>query len=289
MKIGNMASTLDKTGYGRWGEDTYKKLREHGYNTSYFSMANTDTVLYTAPVDEAKAILSHEKELAKDAGIEIEQVHGPWRYPPKDATEEDRAERMEKMKRSIELTAYLGVKNWIVHPLMPFGTSDCGSGNEDKTWEINLEFMSELLKTAKKHDVIICLENMPMKNFSLSKPEKILELVDTINDDNFKICLDTGHVATFEDKLSLADEVRRLGDKIYALHVHDNNFGIDLHMMPYHGRIDWDEFRKALKDINYRGSFNLETLPSRKLPDDIFEDMCKALGKIALKLAEQEK
>lgn len=41
-------------------------------------------------------------------------------------------------------------------------------------------------------------ENMPFKNFSLSKPCDILRFVKAIDDENFKICLDTGHVAVFE-------------------------------------------------------------------------------------------
>ena len=188
MKTGNMASTLDVTGYGRWGEDTYKKLREHGYSASYFNMMDTDTVLYTASREEVNKILLHERELAEESGILIDQVHGPWRWPPRDGTVEERQERMEKMKMSISMTAVLGCKHWVVHPIMPFTTCDMDKAEE--TWQINLEFMSELLKTAKECGVTICLENMPMLKFSLATPGKILELVKAINDDNFKICLD---------------------------------------------------------------------------------------------------
>ena len=101
--------------------------------------------------------------------------------------------------------------------------------------------------------------------------------------ENFKICLDTGHVSVFEE-LNLADETRKLGKEIKALHVHDNKFGEDLHLMPYFGIINWEEFYKALKDIEFDGCFSLETMPSRKLSDDIFEDMCKILSKIADKI-----
>ena len=127
MKLGITASTLNPSGYGRWGNATYQKLKEHGYSASDFDMANTDSVLYTLPRKEAETILLHEKNLAQEAGIEITQVHGPWRYPPQDSTEEDRAERMEKMKESIRMTAILGCKNWVIHPLMPFGMDDIGT------------------------------------------------------------------------------------------------------------------------------------------------------------------
>ena len=280
MKIGIQTNLFDVQGYGRWGENAYKKLKEHGFSCSDYSMANTDTLIYTASEEEADAILLHEKELAFQAGIEIVQIHGPWRYPPKDSTEDDRKERMEKMKKSIRAAALLECKNWVIHPIMPYGMQDINTEYAKKTWELNIEFMRELLDEAKKYDITICFENMPMHEFSLAKPADILRFVKEINDEHFKICLDTGHVSVFED-LVIGDEVRRLGDEIRVLHVHDNKMGKDLHLMPRFGDIDWCDFSKALKDINFAGCFSLETIPSRKLSDDIFEQMCKLLLKIS--------
>ncbi len=285
MKIGIQASTLDKSGYGRWGEDTYKKLKEQGYSCSDFDMANTESVLYTSSRADADAILVHEKELASIAGIEISQVHGPWRWPPRDLTEEDRAERMEKMKESLRMTSVLGCKNWVIHPIMPYGIEDLETGDADKTWEINLPFMREILKTAKQYDITICFENMPMTKFSIATPEQILRFVREINDDHFKVCLDTGHVNVFEG-LSLGDAVYLLGDEIRTLHVHDNKYGRDMHLMPFYGTAEWYSFGKALKDIGFCGSFSLETKPSGKLPTPIFEAMGKCLCDIACEIVK---
>lgn len=280
MKLGIQTSSLDKQGYGRWGDQTYRKLKEHGYSCSDFSMADTDTVLYTASLEEADIILLHEKALAEEAGIRIWQVHGPWRWPAADTTEEDRAERMEKMKYSIRAAALLGSKNWVIHPIMPYGVMEADTEEAQLTWDMNLAFMKELLKTAKAYDVTICLENLPMPHFSLSTPEKILELANTIDDDHFQICLDTGHVSVFRE-LDLATEVFRLGSKIRVLHVHDNTRWMDLHLMPFFGRLDWKAFADALKSIDFDGCFSLETMPSRKLPDGIYENMCHDLVQIA--------
>lgn len=280
MKIGISTNSFDAGGYGRWKENTYKKLKEHGYSCTDYNMANTADLIYTLPQKEADDILLKEKKLAEDAGIEIFQVHGPWRFPPKDFTEEDRAERMEKMQKSIRAAALLGCKNWVVHPIMPFGMEDINTENEEKTWEMNIDFMEKLVKTAEEYDVTICLENMPMRHFSLAKPEAILKVVKTLSSSHFKACLDTGHVTVF-DELNIGDEVRRLGDELRVLHVHDNTFRIDLHMLPYFGKTDWNGFASALGDIGFNGCLSLETMPPRVLPDDIFEDACKLLAKIA--------
>lgn len=136
---------------------------------------------------------------------------------------------MEKMKRSILFTSILGCKHWVIHPIMPYGIQEKDTKDAEKTWELNIEFMSRLLEYAKEQDIVICLENMPMPQFSIATPAKILEFVKTMNDDHFKICLDTGHVAVFSE-LSIADEVLRLGDNIKAIHIHDNMGDGDTHL-----------------------------------------------------------
>ena len=146
---------------------------------------------------------------------------------------------------------------------MPFGTEDIDTDLAQKTWDINLRFMKEILVTAKENDITICLENMPMRKFAIATPAHILRFVKMMDDPHFKICLDTGHVSVFPN-LRLDEEVRTLGKEIRVLHVHDNKFGSDLHLMPYFGVIDWEKFAFSLKEIQFDGSFSLETL--RKTP-----------------------
>ena len=271
---------FNKAGFGRFGEAAYRKVKECGFDAVDFAMADTETCYYTLPLEEAFELMDREKALAADAGVVISQVHGPWRYPPQDYSQEDRAERMEKMKKSIYFTSLLDCKYWIIHPIMPFNHYELGKPEAKDTWDMNLEFMSELLKTAKDYGVTICLENMPMHTFSISTPDHILKFVKEMNDDNFQICLDTGHVSVFGD-LSVAEETRKLGSYIKTLHVHDNRYGADAHLFPLFGVIDWADFSKALKDINYQGVFSVETLPSKSLPDEIYGEMCVSLYKIA--------
>ena len=279
MKLG-LCFERSSNGHTRYGEDCFKKFREHGFEYIDFGLSDTDMPYYTLPTKEGEAFLLHDKELLDKAGVIVNQVHGPWRYPPQDYSQEDRAERMEKMKKSIYFTSLLDCKYWIIHPIMPFNHYELGKPEAKDTWDMNLEFMSELLKTAKDYGVTICLENMPMHTFSISTPAHILKFVKEMNDDNFQICLDTGHVSVFGD-LKVGEEVRKLGSYIKTLHVHDNRYGADAHLFPLFGVIDWADFSKALKDINYQGVFSVETLPSKSLPDEIYGEMCVSLHKIA--------
>ncbi len=274
MKIG-----IGLGSYSRFGDDRYRKLSEHGYECVDFNMMSTDNFPYCGSSSEIEQKLIAERDLANTHNIEIYQVHGPWHWPPDDSTKELRDIKLEHVKRSLWATAVLGCKNWVLHPIMPYGISEKNTEEQPLTLDINFEFMNKALKIAKEYDITICLENMPMRNFSLATPYEILDFVKLINDANFKICLDTGHIVTFPE-ISAAQAVRDLGNEIRAFHIHDSFPDRDLHLLPYCGTIDWQDFKTALKDINYTGGLCLETAPPHKLPNDIYEELCISLNKI---------
>lgn len=269
----------------RYGQERYKKIKEIGFDCLDFNLSNTETQFYSDVQGKRDALILEEKKLIDEAGMVVNQVHGPWRVPAYDRTEDNRAERMEKMKWSIRHAALLGCKYWVIHPLMPFGFCEriTNPGCEQETWEINLVFMKELLLTAKEYDVIICLENMPMPDFSIGSPKEILRFVKEMNDERFKVCLDTGHVAVYEGH-SVGAAIRLLGNEIRVIHMHDNDGKADTHQFPYKGIIDWDDVGQALKDIDYRGVFNYETVPSHECSDAEYEQKLFRMIRIARKI-----
>ena len=273
MKIGTIESN-----YRHYGDARFMLMREHGFEAADYSMSDTDNELYQLSDDLFEKKLLHEKALAEQAGIEIYQVHGPWRWPIQDSMPEERAERMEKMKRSIRGTAILGCKYWVIHPIMPFGEKDADFAQE--TRQINLAFMRELLKTAEEVGVVICFENMPMRGLSLGSPEATLDFVKEMDHDHFKMCLDLGHMTLFK-KETAGDFVRKYADMIPVFHIHDSNGWADLHLMPYFGITDWDDFGKALREVQYEGVFSLEATLPKKLPKPMFEKTSKLMCEIA--------
>lgn len=285
MKIGIAMDRFSEQ--NRWGEEFYKKMKEFGYDCIDFQLLDTTKEIYALPQEEAEALLRKERALAEVAGMTVHQVHGPWRSP-QDATEEDRAERMEKMQRSIRMAAALGAKFWIIHPIMPFGLGDRGTEQAKQTWELNLGFMRKLLETAKEVGVTICLENMPFLNFSISTPAEIAKFIREIDDENFQMCFDTGHAeAFFKEKVGVA--LREVGEFVRVFHIHDSRFGQDRHALPYEGIIDWADFSKALREIGFDGVFSLECEPGVKTPQPMYDTLWKTLAEIADAIANGEK
>jgi sugar phosphate isomerase/epimerase len=80
------------------------------------------------------------------------------------------------------------------------------------------------------------------------------------------ICLDSGHAAITGQEP--AELVYQLGDRIKALHLHGNDRIQDLHLTPFEtADMGWEPFCRALRDIRYQGTINLEVLSAvRRTP-----------------------
>lgn len=279
MKIG-----IEGALYDVYGENRYKKMKEHGWDCCDFQwFVNTETELFKVSEEEFEARLKAEKTLADEAGIEFYQVHGPWRWPAKDDTEEDRAERFEKYEKSIRGAAILGAKYIIIHPIMPFGRKDI---DPQFSLELNVDFFKRLMPTARKYGVVICYENMPMLRHSIAIPVGLLRVIEAVNDEYFQFCLDTGHCAVFN--YSPADALRLMKKHVKTLHVHDNDGTKDQHRCPGNGVINWEEFANVLQEINYDGVLSFENsfkIDPKPETEEGYEEKLKEFVAIARKLA----
>ena len=259
-------------------EKGFYQMKSHGFDCAdYQNLLNTENELFSLSENEFEKHLLNDAKHAKNAGIEIYQVHGPWRYPPRDTTQEDRAERSEKFKKVIRGTALLGSKYMIMHPIMPWGPH--AAPDEKLFWDMNIEFISNLLPTAEKENVVICLENMPFPAHPITTSEHVHRFITEINHPNLKACLDTGHALVC--KKNPADDVRLLKDSLVTMHVHDNKGDLDYHLTPYSGVCDWEDFRNALTSISEEVPLILETMPNRSTPKHIAEEQLRTLCKIA--------
>ncbi len=114
--------------------------------------------------------------------------------------------------------------------------------------------MQEIEGEIKLAKMRLVLENLPR----LCMGNTVSELQNMLvgMSDVFAACLDVNHL--MDQQARLPEMTRQLGSKLQALHISDYD-GIDeKHWLPGQGVIDWQEFLKALKEINYQGSFNYE-------------------------------
>ena len=156
----------------------------------------------------------------------------------------------------------------MIHPFY-YGYPDDMSIEDEL--EMNIRRFSQLIPTAKEYGVRICIENLfyycakhKIYPCSTGTMDNAVVLLDELNriagQECFGFCLNTGHL------LLCSQEIKRslvkLGGRLHALHVHDNDSVVDQHLAPYSGVLDWGRFVKGLTAIRYDKTMCFETYRS---------------------------
>ncbi len=240
-------------------EEQVKRIKEQGYDCidyQGFVVTDGNPRFEEMSLSEFSAAIKDEYEVLAKYGISASQVHAPWRYPPRDATYEEQSLRLLQMCRALEGAAILGAEYFAVHPIMPYSVDD--SGFEIETLNANVNFLRKLCNAAAELGITVCLENMPMKTFSIASVNDTLGCIAAVGEKNLKLCLDTGHAEILGT--SPSDAVKMIGrDQLAILHIHDNDGNSDMHMSPFDGVIDWHGFCVALAEIGFDGTLSLES------------------------------
>jgi hypothetical protein len=117
--------------------------------------------------------------------------------------------------------------------------------------------------------------------------EDFIKHVDIMNDPDFVACLDLGHAEMRGSGDGAVNMIHKLGHRLQALHIHDNDRWHDDHQIPFSMDMDFVSIVKALKEIDYKGYFTLEADSFLKIytEDNVFEGV-KKLAESARKLAD---
>lgn len=114
--------------------------------------------------------------------------------------------------------------------------------------ELGLNRIRNILEYAKELGVKIALENTRTRGY--------LEYVlDNIKDESLGVCFDVGHFHTYyNDEF----DFNLIKNRIFAVHLHDNDKTADLHLIPFDGTLEWKYVIEKLKQNGYRGPVTLE-------------------------------
>jgi hypothetical protein len=141
---------------------------------------------------------------------------------------------------------------------------------------------SKISAYCKEYGIKVGIENMFQRELlrgqisfdTCNQIPEFIRYVDTLDSEYMVACLDIGHVGLPTRDDEAWDFIRALGhDRLQALHVHDNDYRVDKHALPYLGKIDWNEVTKALGEIDYQGDFtyevNLTTFMSKFMNEEM--------------------
>jgi len=114
--------------------------------------------------------------------------------------------------------------------------------------QTGLDRFKALVERAEKNGITLALENV--------RKFKYLDyLFSNIQSDRLKFCYDCGHENCFTPGV---DYLSKYGNKLIALHLHDNDGTGDQHKLPFSGTVNWEKIMKKINELNYKGALSLE-------------------------------
>ena len=142
--------------------------------------------------------------------------------------------------------------------------------------ELGLNRIKKIVEYAKEIDVKISFENTKIKGY--------LEYVfDNIKSDNIGLCFDSGHFhAHFNDELDFS----KYKNKIFAVHIHDNDGTSDQHLIPFDGTLNFKETLNKLKKCNYNGPITMELCYRKEYLNMSIDEFYKKGYEIGMKLSQ---
>lgn len=267
-------------------DESFRLLKACGFEAVDFSLSSyipNKTIragkpygFYDADLQTLLDYFRPVKEAADKHGIAFAQAHGPY---PLDVEEYPEVHEylLGVVEKMLGICQMLECPMLVIHPMI--------IADKEEEIDRNMEMYRKLIPAAKKYGVMICLENMFItKNVhkiggACSNMDDVCYYIDTLNKEAgetlFGFCYDVGH-ATLTGNDILRD-LKKLGHRLTALHIHGNDAMKDLHGIPYLVRttkheftVDWEAFLQGLREIGYRGPLNLECFGSfSRLPEEL--------------------
>jgi hypothetical protein len=141
MKIGIAGGYLSYYGFS----EGLKRMKAQGYECLDDALlANTDNAIFSATPAEFERKLTERRKEIEDNGIIVSQTHGPG-DAAKRRNRGGPKRTIRKMSMAIIGTALMGTKNFIIHPIMPYGCDR--ERNPRMMWEMNLISLASFWKS----------------------------------------------------------------------------------------------------------------------------------------------
>ncbi|WP_437185116.1 TIM barrel protein [Planctomicrobium sp. SH668] len=210
------------------------------------------------------------KKLVDQKQLTVDWIHSP--FPNADRLfslqEGDRSEALHLCELAIDAAQVLGGKSIILHMLLPYGLPH--DEKRDRMIQHGIESVKKLEEYAEKRNVKLALENGQRRDYD----DVLRKLLKVFTSDTVGFCYDSGHENVQRTCFSVLQE---LGDRLLALHLHDNDSSADRHQIPYEGTIDWAPLAPALDQLAFKGNFGLEvSAESSKFKDPVrFLEECE--------------
>ena len=195
------------------------------------------------------------KEWCGEAGLAVKGVHassGESGADLKDyvsSNEYNRLAGLELIKNRVDLAHVLDAETIVLHLDPPWQRFEAEKDYRERFYRYVQKSFDELESYCKTRRIRVCVENscIPLNHAH--------DMFDTLfaryDGDYLGLCFDTGHanIACWDNCLDFAD---CYNDRLFMIHIHDNQGEKDEHLLPYAGTFNWEGFAPVLARSPYR-------------------------------------
>ncbi len=213
-------------------EQRYKLIKEAGFDS---------VMLWWSDKFGRGAGYQDDVKLSLNAGLQIENIHAP--------VHEQEALSFDSLEGDSVFKSYLQcikdcfnyqIKTVVIH--LPNDNNPINDFGKKR--------LSNLIEKAEKSSVQIAFENLGnIHNLDL--------VLETFKSDCVGFCYDSCHHINYVPDVDL---LNKYGNRLMALHLHDNGGKHNQHQLPFDGNIDWQKLMNKIALTSYTGAITLEPM-----------------------------
>jgi len=180
-------------------------------------------------------------EYARNAGLSIDNIHAP--------VHEQNFLSLDNLDGESVLQNYLQcVKDCFEYniPTMVVHLPD----DQYPINDLGLKRLGIIIGEAEKYDIKIAFEN-------LNNIQNLAYVLNSFRSENVGFCYDCCHHVNYAPNVDL---IAQYGNRLMALHLHDNGGKHNQHQLPLDGNIDWTIIMKNIYLSGYKGATTLEPM-----------------------------
>mgnify|MGYP000064704171 CR=1 FL=1 len=239
-------------------EPYLRRIAEAGFSHIHWCHQWCTDFLY------CEAEIAQIQRWLKDYGLRLQDLHAPG-GPEKNwhsTREYERIAGVELLRNRIEMVARLGGRAIVLHPPL-----EC---ERDEVWSAACRSLDELKPVARGAGVRIALENLSV----LESWDSIQRLLSHYEPDYLGLCYDSGHGNIAPGSIERLD---RWKERLFVLHLHDNNGADDEHRLPFNGTVPWERLMPVITSSAYDGPISQEIGMGKEPIEDEAEFLRQAL------------
>jgi len=163
---------------------------------------------------------------------------------------------VDQLKQAVECAKAFEECRVFTIPVLPF-TADWTTIDAPEYDRLNQQLIEKIracLAVITDAGLRMAFEIVPFS--IIGNNDRFLEICRIIDSPKLGVNLDTGHAWATRDTLALLPY--KLKNRIFGLHLKDNNSDHNLPLAPGKGTIDWKSFLYNLSASGYTGSFDIE-------------------------------